>query len=65
MEYFWFLLVIWIILYVCRWMFVWPWHGRRRHWHDDENGIVRRYARSEISKKEYRELLKDLDDTKD
>ncbi|MDE1871478.1 MAG: hypothetical protein KGI06_04550 [Candidatus Micrarchaeota archaeon] len=62
---FWLLLFVWIIWCMVRWMFGWRWYGGR-HWHGHGHAksiARRRYARGEISRKQYHEIIKDLDDT--
>ncbi len=66
-----FLGVIALIFFV--WLFFWFFrmvfrgaHGHHRHgWYADERDIARRrYARGEITRKEYLAIIKDLDSTK-
>ncbi len=57
------LIFIWILV----WLFRLPFR-RHRHWryYDDEKGIARRrYADGEITRKQYLEIVKDLENTKD
>jgi uncharacterized membrane protein len=60
--------IIWLVMSMLRWTLGVPWG--RRHWHDhnsyehDKSILRRRYVRGEITKKQYQDMLKDLDDTK-
>jgi uncharacterized membrane protein len=62
---FWILLILWIIWMIVRSLFGWSWHGGMRHGQGSAKRLARRrYARGEISRKEYLQIIKDLDDTK-
>jgi putative membrane protein len=54
---------IFITFMAVRWLF-WPgWWGRRRYWrsYDDSYYILRqRYARGEITKEQYDQMMRDL-----
>jgi len=56
---------IFIIVMVVRWL-VWPgWWGRRRYWRygDESYYILRqRYARGEITKEQYDQMMRDLNE---
>ncbi|VVB77351.1 Uncharacterised protein [uncultured archaeon] len=59
-----FLFTVWIVVWLIRLLF----GGRhpRRYWGYDEREIARRrYAKGRINRKEYLEILKDLDNTKE
>jgi uncharacterized membrane protein len=58
--------IIWVFSWFFRAVFRLP-HGHHHHhdWGFDERNIARRrYARGEITRKEYLAIIKDLDDTK-
>lgn len=57
----WRLVAVLFLLWFLSWMFRWLWH--HRHW-DEEREIRilrRRYARGEISREEFLEMKKDLE----
>ncbi len=65
-PWFWGFLWIFFIFWIVRWFF-WPWgwrgYGRGPYWHDrdDAYGILReRYARGEITKDQFDQMMRDL-----
>lgn len=59
--------IFWIfaIFFVVRWLFFpWRWGGYRRYWHyqDESYYILRqRYARGEITKEQFDQMMRDLE----
>ena len=57
--------LIFIFFGVLRWIF-WPWRYRRRYWgyRDESYYILRqRYARGEITKEQFQQMMRDLEET--
>ena len=63
----WPLFLLFALFWAVRW-FLWPWgwgggYSRRGYWHGDESYYIlrARYARGEITKEQYDQMMRDLD----
>jgi putative membrane protein len=65
----WAIFGLFFLFWILRWIF-WPWrsrywyggHGYHRHWHDDDavSTLRYRYAKGEITKEQFDQMMQDL-----